>query len=597
MLYSALVDRKNMTQFVLMRKEVYDMSKLILAAKGTSMLPITVPADACEVVVNAAKELAHYLKRITGASFEIKKGSMVPAITLSVDKTLEEEAFVLKNDDKVFSIAAGSARGVFYGVYGFLEDVLGAAFYTADVTKLPSIETLELEDLHFTDKPVLEYRQIDYPPCMHSEWRVKNRINGTSGNIGDMDQFGGMKNYALFVHTFNRLVDPEIYFDEHPEYFSLVDGVRLKERTQLCLTNPDVIAIATESVRRELRKHPECTLISVSQNDFYNPCGCPACAKIDAENESHAGSLLYFVNAIAEAIEEEFPHVVVDTLAYMHTRTPPKKIKPRHNVCVRLCSIECCFGHPMETCYQVSWPFTRAAKTSASSFQQDLIGWGKICNRIYIWDYVTNYRHFWMPFPNLHVIGPNMRFFVNNGVKGVYEEGNPISASPDMTELRTWLLAKLLWNPDFDVKKGIFDFTESVYGPAAGEIRAYIDLLEKRVTEGNIHFGIYDNIDIEYLDDATVSEAQKLMAAAQAKELTLSQRLYVEKVALSLEFVAVGKECLKGNIDEKRIDTLMAKGRTLGIQHISESLDWNRYHRMLLDGIVYNNFEGNPDFA
>ena len=573
------------------------MSKLILATKGTAMLPITIPENSGEVIKNAAKELAHYLKRITGATFEIKKGSMPASINLAVDGSLGEEEFVLKSNDQAFSITGGTPRGVFYGVYSFLEDVLGAGFYTADVTKLPSMEILELEDLYFTDKPVLEFRQIDYPPCLHAEWRVKNRINGSSGAIAEMDQFGGMKYYAMFVHTFNRLVDPEVYFDEHPEYFSLVDGVRLKERTQLCLTNPDVIAIATENVRKTLRAHPEATLISVSQNDVYNPCQCPACAKLDEENGSHAGSLLYFVNAIAEAIEEEFPHVVVDTLAYQYTRTPPTNIKPRHNVCVRLCSIECCFGHPMEACYQVSYPFAKTKKTSASSFQQDLIGWGKICNRIYIWDYVTNYRHYWLPFPNLRVLGPNMRFFANNGVKGVYEEGNPQSVSPDMTELRTWLIAKLLWNPEFDVKKGIYEFTESVYGPAAEEIRAYIALLEKRVEEGDIHFGIYENVDIGYLDEETVAKAGALMAAAQAKELTLSQRLYVEKVALSVEFVMVTQECLKGNVDETRIDAMFEKGRTLGIQRISECGDWNQYRRLLLDGVVYNTFYGHPDFG
>ena len=197
----------------------------------------------------------------------------------------------------------------------------------------------------------------------------------------------------------------------------------------------------------------------------------------------------------------------------------------------------------------------------------------------------------------MHVIGSNIRFFVKNGVKGVYEEGNNMSVSPDMTELRTWLLAKLLWNPDFDVKRGIYDFTEQVYGPAAGEIRAYIDLLEKRVIEGNVHFGIYDNIDVGYLDDATVAKAQELIANALAKDLTLSQRIYVEKVALSIEFVVVGKECLKGNVDEKRIDAMIAKGLTLGINRISESLDWSRYHRLLLDGVIYDNFVDNPDFT
>lgn len=564
------------------------MGKVLVADKGIAYLPIIIEEGASQVLANAAKDLAHYLRRITGAKFEVKNGGEGKAITLTVDKNLAEEEFTIKSCPCCgLKISGGTERGVVYGVYGFLEDVLGVGFYTPDVTKIPTIETLELEDVNVNDKPAMEYRQIDHLPMMHPEWRAHNRVNGNGGVIGCMDQFGGMKSYALFVHTFNRLVDPEIYFEEHPEYFSMVNGERIKKHTQLCLTNPEVIKIAIESTKRILREHPEATIISVSQNDVYNPCECPECKKIDEENGSHAGTLLYFVNAVAEAIEEEFPHVVVDTLAYQYTRKPPKVIKPRHNVCVRLCSIECCFGHPLETCDRVTGGFVNNDKTSSASFQDDLIGWGKICNRIYIWDYVTNYLHYWLPFPNLHVIGPNMQFFVKNGVKGVYEEGNYQSVSPDRTEMRTWLLAKLLWNPDFDVKKGIYDFTEAVYGPAAAEIREYTELLEKRVTEGNIHFGIYENPDIAYLDEATMAKAKELMAKAQAKELNLAQRLYVEKVALSVEFAAVGQEILKGNVDAERIDAMMDKARTLGIMRISEGAEWNRAIRGMLDGKLY----------
>jgi len=563
------------------------MSTLLLADNKTAYLPIVTGKDACQTILTAANELAHYLRRITGAVFQVVQETDAAEIRFLIDKTLEEEEFVIQSCSCCgLKISGGTARGVLYGVYGLLEDVLGVKFYTPDVTKIPTIETLELEDMTYTDKPVLEYRQVDYLPCMVPEWRAHNRINGQGGDVHCMDAFGGMKSYALFVHTFYNLVNPDIYFDEHPEYFSLVNGER-KRHSQLCLTNPEVIAIAVENVKKTLREHPEATLISVSQNDVYFPCECPECAKMDAENESHAGTLIYFVNAVAEAIEEEFPHVVVDTLAYQYARKPPKKIKPRHNVCVRLCSIECCFGHPLEECNKVTGFFQNFEKTSKRSFQEDLIGWGEICKRIYIWDYVNNYEYYWLHIPNFHTIGPNMKFFVKNGVKGVYEEGNYQSVSPDMTEMRTWLLAKLLWNPDFNVMDGIYEFTEAVYGPAAPEIREYVETVIKRVQEGNIHFGIYEQPDIDYFDPATLAKAQELIAAAQAKELTLSQRIYVEKVALSIEFTTVGQDVMKGKIDVERIDRMMDKARTLGITQISESWRWNNAVQDMMEGRLF----------
>ena len=564
------------------------MTKLLLADQGQAKLPILLEAGACPGQRTAAGELAHYLKRITGSDFELKEGAYPgDAIALKVDGALPEEGFRLKTGNGGLTIAGGSLRGLFYGVYGILEDVLGVGFYAHDVTRIPTVERLELEELDISDQPALEFRQLDNPMNDYADWRAHNRLNGPDHNhvsaVKDgLNHFGGMKSYSLFVHTFNRLVPVEQYFDQHPEYFSMVDGQRIRERTQLCLTNPEVLAIAIESVRQNLRAHPEATIISVSQNDWYNPCQCPECARVDAEEGSHAGTLIRFVNAVAEAIEDEFPHVVVDTLAYQYTRMPPKITRPRHNVCVRLCSIECCFGHPLEACNRVVGPFVRWHTPGAPTFQEDLAGWGKICDRVYIWDYVTNFAQYWLPFPNFHVIGPNMRFFVKNGVKGVYEEGNYHSPSPDLNELRQWLLAKLMWNPDFDVKQGIYDFTEAVYGPAAGEIRAYMELMEKRVTEGNIHFGIYERADVAYLDEATLSRAQELMAAAQAKELTLSQRIYVEKAALSVEYAAVAQGLLQGNRDVERIDAMMEKARAVGITELCEFLRWDEVYDQML---------------
>ena len=571
------------------------MEKLLLADQGRAQLPIQINPEACPGQERAAGELAHYLRRITGADFAIERGTLSEGvIALAIDPSLEEEAFCIEITGQGLSLAGGSLRGLFYSVYGFLEDVLGVGFYTHDVTKIPRAPRLELTAGILRDKPALEYRQLDGTLEYLPDWRAHNRLNAARTDaagapVASLERYGGGKSYSLFVHTFDTLVPAAQYFDEHPEYYAMIDGKRRREETQLCLTNPEVLAITIESVRQNLRAHPEATIISVSQNDSLgdNGCTCPECARVDAEEGSYAGTLIRFVNAVAEAIEDEFPQVLVDTLAYRYTRTPPKLTRPRHNVCVRLCSIECCFGHPLEACNRVVGPFVRWHTPGAPTFQEDLAGWGKICDRVYIWDYVTNFAQYWLPFPNFHVIGPNMRFFVKNGVKGVYEEGNYHSPSPDLNELRQWLLAKLMWNPDFDVKQGIYDFTEAVYGPAAGEIRAYIELLEKRVTEGNIHFGIYEGPDVAYLDEATMARAQELMAEAQAKELTLSQRIYVEKAALSVEFAAVGQQILKGQVDAARIDAMMDKGRTLGITYISEGCPWDLAHEGMLQGKLY----------
>ena len=182
---------------------------------------------------------------------------------------------------------------------------------------------------------------------------------------------------GFFVHTFTKLLPPDIYFDEHPEYYAEIGGRRQREKTQLCLSNPDVLELVKARVLEELRAQPESRLFSVSQDDNYNGCTCEKCRAFDEAEGSMAGSMIRFVNRVAEAVEPEFPNVVIDTLAYQYTRKPPKHIRPRHNVSVRLCSIECCFVHPLRTC-RTDDPDAPNIELS-QPFAEDLIGWGKDC--------------------------------------------------------------------------------------------------------------------------------------------------------------------------------------------------------------------------
>ena len=192
--------------------------------------------------------------------------------------------------------------------------------------------------------------------------------------------------YRGWVHTFNSLVPLSKYGATHPEYYSLVKGKRLLERTQLCLTNPDVKRIATETVLDWLRHSQKLPFaVSVSQNDWRNYCECENCTALAEKEGSQAGPLLHFVNAIAAEVEKEFPTVKIDTLAYQYTRKAPKFVKPAHNVIVRLCSIECCFAHGLDEC-----EFNR-------SFVKDIEDWSKITPYLSVWDYSINFAHSTQP--------------------------------------------------------------------------------------------------------------------------------------------------------------------------------------------------------
>ncbi|MBQ7637436.1 MAG: DUF4838 domain-containing protein, partial [Clostridia bacterium] len=256
---------------------------------------------------------------------------------------------------------------------------------------------------------------------------------------------------------------------------------------QLCLTNEDVYRIVEQEVLDMLsREHdPDASLqiLSLTQNDNQSFCECPACKALDEENGSHAGTMLTFVNRIARSVAAAgYDNVVIDTFAYQYTRNAPTKVKPEQNVCVRLCSIECCFSHPLDD------PDCR----ENADFMRDLRDWSKLTDRLYIWDYTTNYAHTVCPFPDFGVLQRNIQIFYENHAKGIYEEGNYYvdSCDAEFGELRAYLISKLLQDPYCDYYAEMNGFLKAYYGDGWQALRYYIDLTSKAAAR--THVDIYE---------------------------------------------------------------------------------------------------------
>ena len=398
----------------------------------------------------AASELKEYLGK-KGVTFS-ESADQGYHINLVIDESLPDDGYTIvvnrKNKEGTV-ISGGNSRGVLYGVYRFLEEQAGIRFYTPDLEVVPAGGlTITTGVTEYT--PVFELRQIDwYAVRNNPDWCAKNGINFSHWYGEFSEEIGGSWNYGSFVHTMSGLTG-------------------CPSDSQPCLTDPENLQKAIAAVRRILQENPGIDIVSVSQNDNQNYCRCESCAAMDAEEGSPAGTLLRFVNAVAADIAEDYPDVVIDTLAYQYTRKAPSVTKPLPNVCIRLCSIECCFTHSLadSTC------------TENLSFRNDVIAWSQICDRIYVWDYTTNYSYYIPTFPNFHILRDNMRFFAEHNVKGMFPEGNYSSTSGEFGELRTYLLAKLMMDPYMTAGEyyGYMDeFLQAYYGDGWMYIRAYID--------------------------------------------------------------------------------------------------------------------------
>lgn len=510
--------------------------ELTIAARGKpTSYTIVRPKDASPSQLYAAEEFQRFTERMTGVKLPVvSDDAPLPECAILLGETrfteqvlgqkadvkgLGEDAFRLVTRAPHLLIIGGPKRGALYGTYELLERFGGCRWYASWHSVIPKLDTFSVPELDETQHPAFALREPFWFDMFDGDLAARNKANGNAMRLADRHgghshRFGGGLGSC---HTFNRLLPPEKYFDQHPEYFSLVGGRRLKDHTQLCLTNPDVLRIVTENVLDRIRRDPGADFYGVSQNDWYNYCTCPDCKAIDDAEGSCAGTMITFVNKVAEAVEKEFPGVIIETLAYQYTRTPPRTVRPRHNVMPCLCTIECDFSQPL----------ARSAFQQNRKFVQDIRGWSAISKRLYVWDYTTNFAYYLTPMPNVLTLQDNVKFFRANQVKYLFEQGAYQGRHGDFAELKAWLLAKWLWNPDLPAEPLLKDFFRGYYGAAAPLVRRYFDALHKIYDDPAARpLRIFDDIRRPGIPDDFLNRAAGLWRQAEAAVKDSPAHLY-----------------------------------------------------------------------
>jgi len=531
-----------------------------LAYEGRSNYVIVYPGNGPKVLRTAADQLQKYLKLITGYKFTVcndlystpRETEICLGVTNrekagEVDRSgIAGEGFTVSRSGKRVFITGGDpelselfyGRGTLYGVYDFLEQ-LGCRFFTIDTETVPEAQTLEFPlsaGAAYTDNPAFEYRDLYWNGTYDAELSSKLRINGCLGYRNIDKEYGSGLYYAgpSFVHTFQFIIPPAEYAETHPEYFAEINGQRKAANigSQLCLSNEEVLEIAIQKVRHWLDNNPKAKIISVSQNDsgtMESYCTCEKCRKINEEEGSPSGALLRFVNAIADNIAEDYPDVAVDTLAYQYSTTPPKITKPRPNVIVRFCTGGCTL-HALGEC------------GGNSGIAEQLKAWGKICNRVYVWDYTTDFAEYLIPFMNLDSVAPNIKFFSENGVQGVFEQGMYQEGdSGEFGQLRCYIMAKCLWNPDADVEQLISEFMEAYYGPGWKNIYDYYKELTALLKDNGRHMTLVIKTDDLYWDLVDQELADHFTGywdnAEKAEGISDLQLFHVQRSRLSFDYM------------------------------------------------------------
>ncbi|MDA9124484.1 DUF4838 domain-containing protein [Flavobacteriaceae bacterium] len=446
-------------------KKLYFIISLLFFSCSENKVSIDIPTLSKYNIISDYSDVADtlnvYLNKSVGISLEISDKQKKRSIILVEKTDLNKDFISIDYKDSLITISANNKRNLYYATYDFIEKFLNVNWLSTDFTYYEDLKSINFPKnySYYFEPPVLTR-------TVHSKLFYKDSVFADKLKVTN-EAFPRYVPSAR-VHTFHRFLPYEVFYDKNPEYYALRNGKRLP--TQLCLTNTDVLKIVKDSVNSFFNKSPNSDVISVSQDDNTQYCQCDKCSKIDNQEGSPAGTMIHFVNAVAES----FPNKTISTLAYQYTRKPPK-VKPIENVLITLCSIECNRSVPIEL--------------GCKDFSSDLKGWSQLTDNIRIWDYTTQFTNFLAPFPNWGTIKPNINLFVDNNAKWIFEQHS--NNDSELFELRSYIMAKLLWNPKLDFQTLLNEFNNKYYGNGGKYISEYVNSIQNQIDNTSFFLFLY----------------------------------------------------------------------------------------------------------
>lgn len=366
-------------------------------------------------------------------------------IVLSINSAVAADGYKIEANDNGLTIQGGNERGFAYGFYSFLEQFVGVHFYAAD--------TVVVDDAAFEiGTGVLDEFTPSFDIQRNPWYPIEALPEKDGGNASGKRM---SKTLTLGTVTGNG-------------------GI-----AQPCLTDPENLPKAIKYVKNFLASTPGLQTLSfapVDGSDYY--CQCPNCARIDKEEGSHAGTYIRFINAIINAVAADYPTVQFEINIRTYLQTAPAITKPVEGVSVRISTAGCHATHPI----------TDTTCPESVAFREGLQTWGSLCDSVHL-EYVLTAAVDYVPtFANLGTLRENMRFFAESGIQSIYCSGNFACPSGEFSELRVYLISKLLIDPmmseeEFDTHMN--NFLKAYYGQGWEYVRKFIDKTTELAADGH----------------------------------------------------------------------------------------------------------------
>ena len=452
----------------------------VLAEDGKAKAVIVVPKNAPAGIHYAATELADFFGRISGSRFMVTdtpvKGFRSVLVGTPYKAEHPEELCVRVKDANTLEVTGDRSRGTLYAAYDLLES-MGVIFCARDFDYVPKTNRLEIAgDYHKVDWPFMyAYRGAqcdtgngDFRFASKLRFQVRQPVADKAGYSDLAEDFDHKKNHAVTL----QWVAAHKFRKDHPEWYAYVRPTKTRNFAWVCISNEEMWTQLLKEIDEYLQKNPNIPELSVAIGDTKQYCECEACTAtvrkyLDPDGAEVPSIQVYLLaNRIGKTFAKKYPKVRFNFLPYgdRQPANPIARLEPN----VGGISAELWRNHclPADCNERSAWSLAQFCRNAEGNK-----------NVPYVWEYMANFRDWMIPYPNLYIIGQSMRYYKRLGVRGLYTQYQ-YNGLGDLSELKLWLHAKLLWNPDVDCEALVDKYVKANYGPAARYIKEYIDIVE-----------------------------------------------------------------------------------------------------------------------
>ena len=377
-------------------------------------------------------------------------------------------------------------RGSLNAVYQFLRDLGCRWYFPGEIGEiLPKMASIPLPKVDRTVRPDFPVRNLLFyynefwmarqgiPHGIEDvKWQLRLGLSPYESVLGP-----GLGHGTISVHSREEVKKA------HPEYYAIFGGKRALEHLGHygagCLSSPGLFEQNVKYVRF-LFDHYHVPMVSVAPADGYGSlCQCDRCKGKDTPKRGWEGTLSDYVwdytNRVAGEIYKTHPDRYLTCIAYTTYLLPPEKIEQLSpNIVVGFCYWRSQFAHSEERKRHLAIREAWLKKLPSK--------------KIFVWDY-HRYNMPGKAFESVPVLFPHRIAEDLKSLTGVslgdYIEvyrnhpthdvvGNVLASD----HLNCYVNARLLWDADQDVDAMLDEYYENYYGPAAGQMKAFVDYAE-----------------------------------------------------------------------------------------------------------------------